>query len=72
MLNLKNVTLLGLDCVNLDRLKIARDICVKDIEFGAVKLLKGLFIKKQHPSMEEIKYILQYAKPVPINDIIRC
>ena len=33
MLKLKNVTLLGLDCVDLDRLKIARDICVKDIEF---------------------------------------
>ena len=42
MLNLKNVTLLGLDCVDLDRLKIARDICVKDIEFGAVKLLSSV------------------------------
>jgi hypothetical protein len=42
MLNLKNVTLLGLDCVDLDRLKIARDICVKDIEFGAVKLLSSI------------------------------
>ncbi|MBI5420987.1 MAG: hypothetical protein HZA35_01600 [Parcubacteria group bacterium] len=42
MLNLKNVTLLGLDCVDLDRLKVARDICVKDIEFGAVKLLSSI------------------------------
>lgn len=42
MLNLKNITLLGLDCINLDRLKIARDICVKDIEFGAVKLLTSI------------------------------
>lgn len=42
MLNLKNVTLLGIDCVDLDRLKIARDICVKDIQFGAVKLLSSI------------------------------
>ena len=42
MLNLKNVTLLGLDCVDLNRLKIARDICVKDIEFSAVKLLSSI------------------------------
>ncbi|PIR45246.1 MAG: hypothetical protein COV10_00410 [Candidatus Vogelbacteria bacterium CG10_big_fil_rev_8_21_14_0_10_51_16] len=42
MLQLKNVTLLGLDCVELNRLKIARDICVKDIEFGAVKLLTSI------------------------------
>lgn len=42
MLQLKNVTLLGLDCIDLDRLKIARDICVKDIEFGAIKLLSSI------------------------------
>jgi hypothetical protein len=42
MLNLPNVTLLGLDCVDIERLRVARDICVKDIEFGAVKLLTSL------------------------------
>ncbi len=42
MLTLKNITLLGLDCVDLERLKIARDICTKDIEFGAVKLLSSI------------------------------
>lgn len=42
MLKLKNITLLGLDCVNLERLMVARDICVKDIEFGAVKLLSSI------------------------------
>lgn len=42
MLKLTNVTLLGLDCVDIERLKIARDICVKDIEFGAVKLLTSI------------------------------
>lgn len=42
MIKLENVTLLGLDCVDLERLKIARDICVKNIEFGAVKLLSSI------------------------------
>lgn len=42
MLRLENITLLGLDCVDLERLKIARDICIKDIEFGAVKLLTSV------------------------------
>ena len=42
MIKLENVTLLGLDCVDLERLKIARDICTKDIEFGAVKLLSSI------------------------------
>lgn len=39
---LKNVTLLGVDCVDSDRLVLAADICQKDFEFGAVKLLTSL------------------------------
>ena len=42
MLKLKNITLLGVDCIDLVRLKVARDICVKKIEFGAVKLLTSI------------------------------
>lgn len=38
----KNVTLLGVDCVNVERLQIAMDVCQKDIEFGEVKLLTSL------------------------------
>ena len=41
-LKLPQVTLLGIDCVNVERLKIALDICVKDIEFGSVKFLTSL------------------------------
>lgn len=41
-LNLPNVTLLGADCVNVERLQAAMDVCQKDIEFGAVKLLTSL------------------------------
>ena len=39
---LNNVTLVGLDCVNIDRLIFAADICQKHIEFGAVKLLSSI------------------------------
>lgn len=39
---LLNVTLLGLDCINVERLKVAADICQKDFEFGAVKLLSSI------------------------------
>lgn len=39
---LLNVTLLGADCVNVDRLIKASDICEKDFEFGSVKILTSL------------------------------
>ncbi len=39
---LQNVTLLGLDCVNIKRLIQAAEICKKDFDFGAVKLLSSL------------------------------
>ena len=41
MKNLANVTLIGADCVDIDRLLLAADICQKDFEFGAVKLLSS-------------------------------
>lgn len=41
-LNLQNVTLLGIDCVNVERLAEAINVSQKDIEFGAVKLLTSL------------------------------
>ena len=41
-LNLSNITLLGVDCVNVERLQAAMNVCQKDIEFGAVKLLTSL------------------------------
>jgi hypothetical protein len=39
---LLNVTLLGVDCVNIERLIRSANICEKDFEFGAVKLLTSL------------------------------
>ena len=41
-LQLSNVTLLGIDCVNVERLKLAMDISERNIKFGAVKLLTSL------------------------------
>lgn len=41
-INLQNVTLLGIDCVNSERLAEAMNVSQKDIEFGAVKLLTSL------------------------------
>ncbi len=39
---LKSVTLLGVDCVNIDRLILAADICQNEFEFADVKLLSSL------------------------------
>lgn len=39
---LPNVTLLGLDCLDINRLKLAANICQKHFEFGAVKLLSSI------------------------------
>lgn len=41
-LKLPNVTLIGIDCINVERLSQAMDICQNDIEFGKVKLLTSL------------------------------
>ncbi len=42
MLHLPNVTLIGIDCVEVSRLQHAFDISCRDITFGAVKLLTSL------------------------------
>ncbi len=47
-LKLPNVTLLGVDCVNVERLQRAMDVCQKDIDFGAVKLLTSLPTDDKH------------------------
>jgi predicted nucleotidyltransferase len=41
-IKLPNVTLLGIDCVNIERLVSAMDVSESGIEFGAVKLLTSL------------------------------
>lgn len=41
-INLPDVCLLGIDCLDVDRLAFAADICQKHIQFGQVKLLTSL------------------------------
>ena len=52
---LSNVTLIGIDCVNLKRLQLAADISSKDISFASVKLLSS--IKSDDPRVIEIPQI---------------
>jgi hypothetical protein len=42
MLNLSQVTLVGIECVDVRRLSLALNISCRDISFGAVKLLTSL------------------------------
>jgi hypothetical protein len=56
-LNLNNITLIGIDCIDTERLKKAADISCKDISFGSVKLLSSIdkkgFIKINHIDSKE-------------------
>lgn len=55
MLNLPNVTLLGIDCVNVERLQKALDISSGKINFAKVKLLTSL--ETNDPRKVEIPHI---------------
>lgn len=39
---LESVTLLGIDCIDLERLRLAMEICRKDFEFAELKILTSL------------------------------
>lgn len=39
---LENITLLGIDCIDVERLRLAINICLKDFEFAEVKILTSL------------------------------
>ena len=54
--SLPNVTLIGADCVNLDGLVLAGNICQEKFEFGAVKYLTSL-PAKNHKNVIPIKHI---------------
>jgi hypothetical protein len=57
---LPNVTLIGIDCVNLERLQLAADISTKDISFGKVVLLTS--IKSDDPRIVQIPQINSVEK----------
>jgi hypothetical protein len=61
--DLLDITLIGVDCIDLDRLKRAADICQKDFHFGKVVLLSS--IKDDDPRViwiPEIKSIEEYSE----------
>ncbi|MFA6269621.1 MAG: DUF5672 family protein [Candidatus Paceibacterota bacterium] len=55
MKNLPNVTLVGIDCVNVERVQKALDISSEKIEFGEIKLLTSL--PTNDPRKVEIPHI---------------
>ncbi|WP_299337117.1 DUF5672 family protein [uncultured Psychroserpens sp.] len=65
MINLDNVTLLGIDCVNIDRLIYASQISQKEINFKSVKLLSHLDSKHESvvkiPKIDSIEAYSQFV-----------
>ncbi|MEZ4791977.1 MAG: DUF5672 family protein [Gelidibacter sp.] len=55
MLKLDEVTLLGIDCIDIDRLIFVSEICQKSIAFNTVKLLSHL--PSKHPNVVKIAEI---------------
>lgn len=47
-IKLKSVTLLGIDCINLDRIKQTIEICLKHFEFAEIKILTSLSSSDSH------------------------
>jgi hypothetical protein len=41
-IDLTNITLIAADCVDLDRLLVVAEVCLKHIRFGAVKILSSI------------------------------
>lgn len=67
---LKNVTLLGIDCVDVERLRLAINICQNDFEFAEVKLLTSLDVanKENIVKIKAISSTEEYSHFV-INDL---
>ncbi len=62
-LNLPKLTLIGIDCVNVERLQVAMDVCEQSIQFGAVKLLTSLpTTDSRRVAIPHIGSIEQYSK----------
>ena len=66
---LKNVTLLGIDCVDVERLRLAVSICLNDFEFAEVKILTSLDVvnKENIVKIKAINSTEEYSQFI-IND----
>ena len=60
MKQFKNITLFGLDCVDIDRLILAAEICQKDFEFSSVKLLTS--IESSNPNVVKINPVVSHSE----------
>ncbi len=69
---LENVTLLGIDCVDVERLRLAMKICQNDFEFAEIKLLTSLDVssKENIVKIEPIKSTEEYSQFI-INDLYK-
>jgi hypothetical protein len=67
---LKNVTLLGIDCVDVERLRLAINICLNSFEFAEVKILTSLNVAdKEHiVKIKAISSTEEYSRFI-INDL---
>lgn len=62
-LHLPDVTLIGVDCINIDRLLLAADKCMQDIQFGDVKMLSSIYSRDSRVmKIAPIKSIQEYSK----------
>jgi len=63
MIKLDNVTLLGIDCVNIERLILASEICQEQFSFAKVKLLTSLASENKNVvKIKPIKSIAAYSR----------
>lgn len=60
---LDNVTLLGIDCVDVDRLKLAMEICTNNFDFAQVKILTSLAVENKNIiKIEPIDSVEKYSE----------
>jgi len=60
---LNGVTLLGIDCVDINRLIVAAEICQKDFEFEEVKLLSSIQSDNRYKiAINPINSVEEYSK----------
>lgn len=60
---LETVTLLGIDCVDLERLQLAMNICQEEFEFADVKILSSLKTSQKNVfAIKKINSLEEYSK----------
>lgn len=59
---LDNVTLIGIDCVDPSKLQAVMDLCQREIDFGAVKLLTSKYINDERlVKIPDIRSLEEYS-----------